>query len=99
MAKEQRRRPARGTLLTLGSAALEKYDRVRVKHVSERACSNAWAVNQRQPEVGDSGAVVEVLCEHGRPQSYVVECVGESGSTVWLEEFSAGEIERIRAND
>ena len=75
--------------------AFEKYDHVRVKYVSENACSNAWAVNQRPPQIGDSAAVLEVLCEHDRPESYVVECVGESGSTIWLGEFAAGEIERI----
>jgi hypothetical protein len=75
------------------------YDHVRIKkEVPPSARSNGWALNQRAPQVGDSGAVVEVLSIPGEPELYVVECVDGAGRTVWLEEFTADEIERIEPN-
>jgi hypothetical protein len=49
-------------------------------------------INRVPPQVGDRGAVVEILHAPGQPDRYVVECVDASGETLWLGEFSADEL-------
>jgi hypothetical protein len=55
--------------------------------LSSRQVDGTRAVT-RQPRVGDLGAVVHVLSDG----QYLVECVDESGRTVWLAEFAASEL-------
>src|ERR1035441_7233992 len=35
---------------------------------------NGWRVNQRAPQVGDKGTIVDILRAPGIPVNYVVEC-------------------------
>ena len=51
-----------------------------------------FKVNRALPQVGDKGAVVDVLRGFGKPDRYVVECVNASGETIWLSDFSADEL-------
>lgn len=78
--------------------AFKPYDQVRVRQVSARVRTNAWAIDERAPQAGDSGAVVEVLHAPGKADLYVVECVDSSGHTVWLADFAADELERFEEN-
>ena len=52
-----------------------------------------WQVNQRPPQIGDEGTLLEILHARGLPDLYVVESVGENGRTVWLADFAAEELE------
>ena len=53
---------------------------------------NLFKINQRAPQVGDTGAVVDVLNGFGKPNRYVVECCDLGGKTIWLSDFSAEEL-------
>jgi hypothetical protein len=53
---------------------------------------NPFKVNTALPQVGDRGAVVDVLRGFGQPDRYIVECVNASSETIWLSDFSADEL-------
>lgn len=72
---------------------LRPYDTVCVKRISPRARANGWRVNQRAPQLGDAGTIVDVIPGVDEPELYIVECSDSEGSTVWLGEFTAEEIE------
>jgi hypothetical protein len=54
---------------------------------------DGWRVNQRPPQVGDTGTIVDVLAAPGLPYNYVVEASGQDGITIWLGDFAAEELE------
>lgn len=56
-----------------------------------------FGFNQRPPQVGDTGAVVDILTAEMRPSKYVVESVASNGDTVWLAEFFAEELEVVQS--
>ena len=63
--------------------------RVRVLRVASRHVDgSAGAI--RAPQVGDVGTIVHVLA----PDRFVVESVRDDGSTAWLADFDAEELER-----
>ncbi len=51
-----------------------------------------FKINKVPPQVGDRGAVVDLLRGFGLPDRYVVECVSGPGETIWLGDFSADEL-------
>lgn len=51
-----------------------------------------FKINKAVPQVGDRGAVVDLLRGFGQPDRYVVESVSASGETIWLSDFSADEL-------
>ena len=55
----------------------------------------SWGVNQRPPQVGDIGAIVEILQAPGLRDCYVVESVAKNGKTIWLDDFWAEELEQV----
>jgi hypothetical protein len=72
----------------------EQYSLVRV---GQLLCSpddyDGWRINQRPPQVGDIGTLLDILQVPGLPDRYVVECSGGYGVDIWLGEFSAEELE------
>jgi len=69
------------------------YSTVVVKEIRHPpAFYDPFKVNKALPYVGDRGAVVDVLRGFGQPDRYVVECVGASGETIWISDFSADEL-------
>ena len=56
---------------------------------------DGWKVNQRLPAVGDVGTLLDILRAAGQPDRYVVECSGPDGTTIWLDDFDAGELEAV----
>ena len=56
---------------------------------------NDWRINQRNPQIGDSGAIVEILNAPNLPDKYVVEAVNPDGTTRWLSDFDADELEAV----
>jgi hypothetical protein len=54
---------------------------------------NGWRVNQRAPQVGDKGTIVDILRAPGIPVNYVVECSGQDGVAIWLGDFTSEELE------
>ena len=68
------------------------YSRVRVSRLltPRRAVSGSGA-KTRQPEVGDTGTVVEYFGNIDGA-TYLVESVDADGETVWLAEFSRQEL-------
>ena len=68
------------------------YSRVRVSQLltPHRAVSGSGA-KTRQPEVGDTGTVVEYF-GNLEGATYLVESMDTEGATVWLAEFSAQEL-------
>lgn len=75
-------------------AELRLYEAVRVCQLLQRPSEyDGWRVNQRSPQVGDTGTLVEILHAPGLPDRYVVESCGPGGITIWLGDFAAEELE------
>lgn len=62
---------------------------------SGRRCCQCWHLNQRPPQVGDTGTIIDILQGPGLPVRYVVESVGSDGATLFLGEFSAEELDEV----
>ncbi len=72
---------------------LRQYDVVRVVQLLRPAeAYDGWGLNQRPPQVGDVGTIVEILQAPGLPDDYVVECVGPGGRPIWLGDFFEEEL-------
>jgi hypothetical protein len=79
---------------------LEEYCIVRiVKMVRSPHQYDDWGWNQREPQIGDTGTLIEVLHAAGLPDKYVVEKVDNDGRPIWLSDFDAEEIEPIGSLD
>jgi len=79
-----------------GMATLEQYGLVRITRLLRPAAEyDGWRVNQRPPQVGDVGALLDILHAPGMPDRYVVESCGVDGVTVWLDDFAAAELEPV----
>lgn len=73
---------------------LEQYQLVRVTSLHQaNAEYDGWRVNRRPPEIGDIGTLVDILHADGLPDRFVVECCEADGTTVWLSDFNADELE------
>ena len=72
----------------------EEYSLVRVQQLLRSPDHyDGWRINQRLPQVGDVGYIIDILQVPGLPESYVVECSGSDGVDIWLGDFSAEELE------
>ena len=56
-----------------------------------------WGVNQRNPQIGDTGILIDKLHAPNLPDKYVVENAGKDGRPIWLSDFFADEIEPMEA--
>jgi hypothetical protein len=56
---------------------------------------DGWRVNQRPPQIGDVGCLIDTLEAPGWPNKYVVELSGSDGCDIWLADFFAEEIEPV----
>ena len=75
---------------------LNQYGLVRVRKILRSADEyDGWRINQRPPQIGDIGTIVEILQASNLPTCYVVECSNSYGNTIWLSDFYAGEIDAI----
>ena len=54
---------------------------------------DGWGVNQRPPQVGDVGTLLDILNAPNLTARYVVESSGSDGASVWLSDFAADELE------
>ncbi len=54
-----------------------------------------WGVNQRDPQIGDTGTFIDILHAPGLPDKYVVENSGDDGIPIWLSDFFADEIQVV----
>ncbi len=80
--------------------ALKPFVCVRVRHLRNEASSyDGWRVNQRPPQVGDFGTVLDVLSAPNLPNKYVVESCLPDGTSLWLADFFAEEIEIDQSTD
>lgn len=71
-----------------------QYSTVKVsKLIQPDSEYDGWDVNQRMPQVGDVGILIEILEADGIPNMYVVECIDKGGQTIWLSDLFAEEIE------
>jgi hypothetical protein len=76
---------------------LHQYGMVRVRRLLQPpGAYDGWEVNQRPPQVGDVGRVLEIFptVDH-RPDCYIVESTSPDGGCVWLGEFVAAELEPL----
>ncbi|MEL6545811.1 MAG: hypothetical protein AAFQ82_14355 [Myxococcota bacterium] len=72
---------------------MKELDTVRVQHLHEANRSYFGSDEvKRAPEIGDVGAIVDVL---GAGVRFTVECVDAAGSIVWVADFDAAEIALI----
>jgi hypothetical protein len=77
-------------------ARLKKYGLVRIRQLLRPAADyDGWRVNQRPPQVGDVGTLLDILHAPGLPDRFVVESSGAGGVTVWVGDFGAGELEPL----
>jgi hypothetical protein len=79
-----------------GVVTLEQYGLVRIRHLLRPAPEyDGWRVNQRPPQVGDVGTLLDILHASGLPDRYVIESSGADGVTVWLGDFVAEELDPL----
>jgi hypothetical protein len=78
---------------------LKEYDAIKICSLREpnRSYDGTEGI-MREPRVGDTGTVVDVLGEHSKGMMYVVECVNPEGNTVWLADFWESELDKIGAD-
>jgi hypothetical protein len=85
--------------LTIGIKIMKEliqYETVRVRKIQYPDDDyNAWKVNKRKPQAGDTGILIDVLKSVNLPPRYVVESSGDDGVTIFLSEFDVDEIEPI----
>jgi hypothetical protein len=75
---------------------LKQYGLVRVRQLFQPAVEyDGWRVNQRLPQVGDVGTLLDILRAPDLPARYVVESSGADGITVWFGDFAAEELEAV----
>jgi len=75
---------------------LKQYGLVRIRQLLQPAVEyDGWRVNQRPPQVGDVGTLLDILHAPGLPDRYVVESSGADGITVWHGDFAAEELEPL----
>ena len=75
-------------------AELRQYEQVHIRHLTRAPeAYDGWGVNRRAPRVGEYGTLVDVLRTPGAPDSYVVESSAPDGTTLWLGDFTADELE------
>jgi 8-oxo-dGTP diphosphatase len=75
---------------------LNLYQLVRIVRLNKPPeAYNSWGVNQRPPQVGDTGCLLEILHAPGYPDCYVVEESGPDSNTNWLCDFTRDEIEPV----
>ncbi len=73
---------------------LKEYERIRVRRLNRPPdYYDDWRLNQRPPQPGDVGVLIDILQAPGVPDGYVVESSGSDGITVWLCTFASEEIE------
>lgn len=79
---------------------LKEYDVVRVTKLDQpnRHYDGTESV-KRLPQIGDLGTIVHVYsgAQDINP-AYIVECVDRNGFTVWMADFTAGELELVEAD-
>lgn len=76
------------------STLLKPYVCVRIRQLLQAEESyDGWRMNQRRPQIGDYGTVVDILSAEGLPNKYVVESCLPDGGSLWLSEFYAEELE------
>ncbi|MDR3409496.1 MAG: hypothetical protein P4N59_02985 [Negativicutes bacterium] len=71
----------------------QPYQTVRVVRVPSRADASWSGIGSRLPQVGDTGAVVEVYSDPH--EAYCVEAVLPDGRTEWLVDFLPEELELV----
>jgi uncharacterized protein (DUF3820 family) len=77
-------------------AGLRQFGLVRIRRLLQPPETyDAWKVNQRPPQVGDVGTLLDILQSLGLPDRYVVESSGADGVSVWLGDFAAEELEPL----
>lgn len=75
---------------------LKQYGLVRVVQLlSPPEAYDGWRVNRRPPQPGDVGTLVDILRAPGLPDTYVVEASNPDGTTIWLGDFEAAELEPV----
>jgi hypothetical protein len=75
---------------------LKEYSTVRVVKLLLPADEyDGWDVNQRDPQIGDTGILIDILHAPNLPDKYVVENMGSDARAIWLSDFFAEEIESI----
>lgn len=76
--------------------SLEQYELVRIRQLLQPVAEyDGWRVNQRPPQVGDVGTLLDILHAPGLSDRYVVESSGADGVTVWLGDFAAEELDPL----
>jgi hypothetical protein len=79
---------------------LVEYSEVRIRALMDLSIDrDGWRLNKRPPAVGDTGILLDILQLEGHPDRYVVENSDMSdGTTIWLSEFTADELEPLVAD-
>lgn len=73
---------------------LKPFADVRIRQLLQtEADYDGWGFNERPPQIGDVGTLVDVLKALGLPNKYVVESSAPDGRTIWLSDFFAEELE------
>lgn len=66
---------------------------VQLRHALEEY--DGWRLNHRPPHVGEVGIIVDILEAPGLRKKYVLECSASDGTTIWLGDFDAEEIDAV----
>lgn len=75
-------------------ARLKQSGHVRIRQLLQPVSEyEGWGFNQRPPQIGDVGTLLDILRAPGLPDRYVVESSGADGVTIWLGDFAGEELE------
>jgi hypothetical protein len=78
---------------------LKEYDVVRIVKLDQpnRQYDGTESV-KRLPRIDDLGTIVHVYSvSKGTEPAYIVQCVDSDGLTVWLADFTVGELELVES--
>jgi hypothetical protein len=76
--------------------ALKPFVVVRIKQLLGQPDEyDGWRVNTRSPQIGDTGTLIDILSTLELPNKYVVERCAPDGTTIWLVDFFAEELEIV----
>lgn len=74
----------------------QPYATVRIRQlIQPPEAYDGWCMNMRTPVIGDIGCIIDILSAPGLPNKYVVECVAQDGTDIWLGDFFAEELEQV----
>lgn len=76
--------------------SFQQYEWVRIRQLLQPPDAyDGWRINQRPPQVGDTGIIAHILQAPNLQDGFVVESSRSDGAIIWLADFRAEELEPV----